>query len=366
MTKIAVIHDYLCGVGGSERVFKYITEEFTEADVYTLAFNPSCTLPYFSKITIRTTWLNKFVQTMSAFRWSFPVATYVMESLDLEEYDLVLTSSATVAKYVRTKKPIHVCYCYIPTRALWQNEKYFNKSLVGFLIRPLLTYLRKRDLKAACGVDRFISISDDSSRHIKAVYDRESEVLFSPIECEKFIFKTEKQESYLLVSRLEIWKEVEYAILAFNTLKLSLKIIGTGSHEAHLKSIAGPTIQFLGELNDYDLVSEYANARAVISTPELEYGLVPLEALCSGTPVIALGRGGILETMIPWSLEIASTGKYTSVFYSDPTAAALISAVQQFNGLTFDANFLFDHAKKFDVPIFKKRLREILNEELNI
>ena len=118
-------------------------------------------------------------------------------------------------------------------------------------------------------------------------------------------------------------------------------------------------------MNDDDLVRAYASARAVIFTPELEYGLIPLEALCSGTPVIALGRGGVLETMIPWSLEIASTGKYTSVLYSDPTAAALISAVQQFNGLTFDANFLFDHAKKFDVPIFKKSLRKILTEELN-
>ena len=139
--KIAIVHDYLCGIGGSERVFQYMCEEFQEADAYTLAYNPTMTLPYFKGRNIRTTWLNRYVQSMDAFRWSFPLATYVMESLDLSDYDVVLSSSATVAKYVRVPNGKHVCYCYIPTRALWQTGEYFGKSRTAALIKPLLSWV---------------------------------------------------------------------------------------------------------------------------------------------------------------------------------------------------------------------------------
>ena len=111
-SRIAIVHDYLCGLGGSERVFQYICEEFPDADIFTLAYNPEKTLPYFKSRKIRTTWLNFFVQTMQTFRWSFPVATYVMESANLRQYDIVLSSSATVAKYVKVPNGKHICYCY--------------------------------------------------------------------------------------------------------------------------------------------------------------------------------------------------------------------------------------------------------------
>jgi hypothetical protein len=145
--KVAIVHDYLCGMGGSERVFQYICEEFEEADAYTLAYNPERTLPYFKRREIRTTWLNHFVQSMDAFRWSFPFATHVMESLDLSEYDLVLSSSATVAKYIRVPNGKHVCYCYIPTRALWQTGEYFGGSWKSNLIKLFLRILSTMILK---------------------------------------------------------------------------------------------------------------------------------------------------------------------------------------------------------------------------
>ena len=116
--KLALVHDHLCGIGGSERIFQHLCEEFPEADIYTLAYNPKTTLPYFATRKIHTTWLNRWISNSEAFRWSFPVATYVMQSVDLSHYDVVLSSSATTAKYVKAPKGKHACYCYIPTRAL--------------------------------------------------------------------------------------------------------------------------------------------------------------------------------------------------------------------------------------------------------
>ena len=179
IVKLAIVHDYLCGMGGSERVFQYICEEFPEADTFALAYNPKRTLPFFKERDIRITWLNRYVQSMDAFRWSFPLATYVMESLDLSDYDVVLSSSATVAKYVRVPRGKHLCYCYIPTRALWQTDEYFGKSRKVALIKPLLSYLQRRDYRAAQRVDQFIAISQTTQNHIASTYNRDSKIIFS-------------------------------------------------------------------------------------------------------------------------------------------------------------------------------------------
>ena len=167
--KIALVHDYLCGIGGSERIFQYLCEEFTEADVYTLAYNPQRTLPYFQTRKINTTWMNKFVRSMGAFRLSFPISTYVMQSLRLSRYDVVLSSSATTAKYVTVDRGVHVCYCYIPTRAIWQYEEYFEKSIQSRIFGLLLPYFRRRDYEAAQKVDQLhcnIRIYQDPDKEI--------------------------------------------------------------------------------------------------------------------------------------------------------------------------------------------------------
>ncbi len=356
--KVAIVHDYLCGMGGSERVFQYICEEFEEADAYTLAYNPERTLPYFKRREIRTTWLNHFVQSMDAFRWSFPFATHVMESLDLSEYDLVLSSSATVAKYIRVPNGKHVCYCYIPTRALWQTGEYFGGSWKSSLIKLFLSYLKHHDLEAAQRVNQFIAISKTTQEHIANTYSRDSSVIFSPIDLDRFASSEHRGEHYLIVSRLEQWKRVDYAIEAFSRLGLPLKVIGTGKEEARLREMAGPNITFLGGVDDETLAREYAVAKAVIFTPFLEYGLIPLEANASGTPVICYGIGGITETMISWSKEAEiNYPSATAVFFYEQTANALIEAVRQFEKVSFDPAYLVKHASRWGVPEFKRQLR---------
>lgn len=358
--KIAIVHDYLCGFGGSERVFQYICEEFPEADAFTLAYNPDTTLPYFSGRGIRTTWMNKFVHGANTFKLAFPVSTYVMESLDLSQYDLVLSSSATVAKYLNVPNGVHVCYCYIPTRAIWHFEEYFGSGFKGRVFKFLLPWLKARDCNAAQRVNHFIAISEATRKYIGEYYGRESEVVYSPIDLDKFFPSEKKKEHYLIVSRLEYWKRVDYAIEAFNKMGLPLRIIGGGEEELRLKGIAKSNITFLGVVDDVVLAREYADAKAVIFTPFLEYGLIPLEANASGTPVICLGKGGITETMVPWVDGAENTATPTAVFFYEQTADALVSAVRQFEQASFDSEKLVKHASRWGVPEFRRQLRETI------
>jgi len=348
-------------MGGAERIFQYICEEFPEADVFTLAYNPAITLPFFKSVNINTTWLNRFVQSMEAFRWSFPIATYVMELLDLSSYDVVLSSSATVAKYVKVPNGKHICYCYIPTRALWQTEEYFRNSLKGVLVKTVLSYLKQRDYAAAQRVDQFIAISQFTKNQIASIYQRDAKIIFSPIDLDRFAPSPHRGDHYLVVSRLEKWKSVDYAIEAFTKLGLPLRVIGTGREERHLRNMAGPNIRFLGSVDDSTLAREYAEAKAVVFTPYLEYGLVPLEANACGTPVICYGVGGITETMIPWASDQAVSATPTAVFFYEQTANALAEAIEQFEQVTFNDASLIQHAELWGVPAFKRQLRDVVS-----
>lgn len=354
--RIALVHDYLCGIGGSERVFQYLCEEFKEADVYTLSFNPAKTLPYFKNIKINTTWLNKYVQSREAFKWSFPLATYAMEAIDLNEYDLVLSSSATVAKYVRVPNGIHICYCYIPTRALWQFDEYFGKSIKIQFLKFIIPLLKKRDYKAAKRVNHFIAISNSSKEFIRKFYNRDSTVIYSPIDLEKFRVSSFKKNHFLIVSRLEHWKKIDYAIQAFNTMNLPLRIIGTGKDEKRLKDMAKSNIEFLGEVDDNTLIREYSKAKAVIFTPELEYGLIPLESIACGTPVVCYGKGGVEETMIPWESN-NSKATSTAIYFYEQTPESLIEAIHKFEKASFNTQALVKHSLEWSVSEFKQKIR---------
>lgn len=360
--KIAIVHDYLCGMGGSERVFSYMCEEFKEADIFTLAYNPELTLPEFKVYNINVTWLNKFVRNMSQFRWSFPIATYVMQEMRLGRYDIVLTSSATVAKYVRAKPGRHICYSYIPTRALWQSDIYFANNFKSKLIKPFKRYLQKRDLEASSRVEKFIAISENTRLHIKNIYKRDSHVIYSPIVCDNFCPVQEKGDFYLLVSRLETWKMLEHALIAFNKNGKNLKIIGTGSDENRLKRLSQNNIEFLGAVDDDKLSYYYSTARSVIFTPELEYGLIPLEANASGTPVICFGRGGVNETMVAYDKEMKNEQNCTALFYYDQTPEALNETIRTFEKLSFNQTFMVDHAQKWDVSNFKSLIRTFVDD----
>jgi glycosyltransferase involved in cell wall biosynthesis len=363
--KMAIVLDQLCGMAGTERVAQYICEEFAEADVYTLAYNPQTTFPYFATRNIRTTWLNRIVRSMPAFRWSFPVATHVMQSLNLRSYDVVLSCSATVAKYISAPKGTHICYCYIPTRALWQFDAYFRPSLRAAVVKPFLNYLRNRDYRAAQRVDQFIAISEMTKQYISAYYKRTADVIHCPVDLTLFRPVGERKGHYLMVSRLESWKKLDFAVEAFNILNLPLRVVGSGPEEGRLRAMAKRNVVFVGNVDDATLATEYSAARAVVFPPYLEYGLIPLEANACGTPVICYGKGGVTETMIPVNGCNHSASPPTAVFFNEQTVAALIQAVREFEGCEFPRDNLIRHAEGWGVPEFQRRMRAAVTSFVN-
>ena len=364
--RTALVHDALCDVGGAERVFKYLCEEFEEADIYTLCYNPSKTLDFFRSRVINVTWLDKLIKTSQGLRMMFPIAATVMKNLDLSQYDLVISSSASIAKYVDAKKGKHICYCYYPTRALWEPDKYFGKGKWVRSLRPFLEYYRKKDKKMTQRVDQFIAISEDSRKYIKKYYERDSYVINCPIETDNFSPSDNKSDYFLLISRLLKWKRVDYAVEAFSELGLPLKIVGTGEEEGYLRNIAGPNIKFLGFIDDKQLAFEYSKARAVVFTPFLEYGLIPLEANASGVPVIAYGNGGITETMVPYnSGEKMTHQSPTAVFFYEQSKEALIEAIKLFEQVDFVSENLVDHASGWSVKSFQRKFRGYVSSFIN-
>ena len=360
--KLALIQDQLLIKGGSERIFQYMVEEFPEADIFTSAYSPHNTWPEFKKYKIKTTWANSFVRTHDQFKNFYPLLTNIFKNLDIFGYDIILSSSATVAKYISRFDGVHICYCYFPTRAIWNTDAYFKKSsknIKTLVFRALLPYLKRQDLAASRRVHKFIAISDHSRRAIAKIYDRSADVLFCPIDFEHFKkgITEEKGNHYLIVSRLERWKRLDYAIEAFNRLGLPLRIIGSGADGEEIKSLARDNIQFLGNVDDANLVKEYGKAKAVIFTPELEYGLVPLEASAAGTPVIAYGKGGVTETMQPVNEQLQGARPPTALFFYEQTPESLMAAVKEFEQITFDRMALVSHAEKFNIPSFKNALR---------
>lgn len=357
--RIALVHDQLLTLGGSERVFQYICESFPEATAFTLAYRPDLTVPYFKTRRVRTTLLNGVVRSMGTFRLAFPIATHVMERLDLRGFDVVLSSSATVAKYVRPMGSTHICYCYTPTRAIWQSESYFARGgVTASVFRALLPHFQRRDLAAARRIDHFVGISQMSARQIGEVYGRRASVLPCPIEVDRFRPSPIRGDHFLMVSRLERWKRLDYAIEACNRLGVPLRVVGDGEDAGRLRAMAGPTVTFLGSLNDAAVAREYSEARAVLFTPYLEYGLVPLEAAASGTPVIAFGEGGIRETMV--GLDEHSGTQPTALFFYEQTADALTAAIRRFDPNRFPSDALVAHAHRFSVPEFRRRLVQLV------
>jgi glycosyltransferase involved in cell wall biosynthesis len=331
-----------------------------EADVHTLALNRRRAIPYFAtKGGVRTTWMNSLVRNPATFRLWFPVATWAMRHLDLSAYDLVVSSAATVAHHVRAPNGRHVSYCYTPTRAIWSFDEYFGDSIKGRAFAALLPLMKRLELEAARDTDEFIAISRVSQAEIRRCYGRESRILHCPIDVTKFHPGDRRGSHYLIVSRLEPSKRVDYAVEAFTRMGAELRVVGTGPEMARLRRMAGRNVHFLGAVDDATLAREYGAARALVYTPYNEYGLTPLEANASGTPVIAYGAGGTRETMIPagdeGAAEIAS-----AVFFEAQTATAVEEAVARFERLTFDPVMLRRHASRWDVRTFQTRLRAML------
>jgi glycosyltransferase involved in cell wall biosynthesis len=356
--KIALVHDYLTQQGGAERVFELICRYFPTADIFTSLYDPQNTISLNNRL-VHTTKLQKLPGAAKYFRLLAPFYFKAFQTLDLQDYDLIISSSSAFAKAVR-KKPgaKHICFCHNITRFLWDTKVYLHeyKKYYPFLsiINHFFDSMRKEDILSSCSPDVYIANSSIVAQRINNTYKKQSQVINFPVDTSKFIFSEEKEDFYLVATRLISYKRVDLIVEAFNWLGLPLLIIGDGPERTNLESKALSNIQFLGHVSDAERNCLMAKARFVIVAALEDYGLVPIEANVSGTPVICYGAGGVLDTQIP--------GK-TGVFFCKKTPESLQAAVIQANQMTWDYANIRDHAlKHFSEQVFFEKIIEVVHE----
>ena len=301
--RIALIHDYLNQMGGAERVVAVLHETFPDAPIFTTIVDRDVLWPELASADICPSWMQKLPGLKKHFKKYLPLYPLAIESLDLKEYDLLISSSSAFAKgAIKGAKALHVCYCYSPMRFVWDYKNYVENENLSCLTRtilpPVIAGLKHWDLKTRCRPDYYIAISTVVRKRIKKIYGVDAEVIFPPVDVKKYKLRAHGDDFYLIVSRLNPYKKIELAVEAFNILGLPLKIIGSGPFLMNLKKLARPNISFLGRLDDKEVAEYYASCKALIFPGEEDFGIVPLEANAAGRPVIAFHGGGALDTII--------------------------------------------------------------------
>ena len=368
--KYALVHEWLTpkATGGSELVVKEILNH-VEADLYALIdFESSNPESYLYKRQIGTTFLQYFPAAANGVQKYLPLLPLAIEQLDLRQYDVILSSSHAVAKGIlTTPDQLHICYCHSPMRYAWDltfdylRQSKLGSGLPGWLTKYLLHQLRQWDVLSANRVDYFIANSQHTARRIWRCYRREAAVIYPPVNVEAFPLFLQKDDFYLTVSRLVSYKQVSLIVQAFNKLQLPLVIIGTGSEMEKIRQIANSNIKILGWQPD-DVVKKYmAQAKAFVYAACEDFGIALVESQACGTPVIAYGAGGALETV----QDVRSHKEQgTGIFFKEQTAAALIAAVEKFEMYqnAFNPEYLRSHAAQFSPEIFAQRYLDFLNK----
>ena len=303
--KVALVHDWLTGMRGGEKCLEIFCELFPDADVYTLLHVKGSVSASIERRPIKTSFIQSLPLSKRYYRYYLPLFPKAIETFNLKDYDLVISSSHCVAKGVRTSpQACHISYIHTPMRYIWdQYDNYFSNRGAGWLSRQImaliLPYLRKWDINSGQLPTYLIASSAHVARRIQKYYHRNAVVIHPPVDTSLFKPSSKDAGYYLMVTALVPYKRVDLAIQAFNQLKFALKIIGTGPEKKFLEQMAGPTIELMGLRTDSDVREAYATCRAVIFPGEEDFGIVPLEAMGSGKPIIAYGKGGALETVIP-------------------------------------------------------------------
>jgi len=353
--KVAIVHDWLTNMGGAEYFLIYLHQLFPEAPIYTTVYNPENLVPELRDLDVRTSFLQKKKKARKKHQKYFPYMPMAFESFDLNEYDLVISSSSSCAHGVITSPhTLHICYCHTPMRYAWEFYYEYTKDMKKIkkkFLKYFMNYMRIWDRVSADRVDYFIANSKTVSKRINKHYRRDSEVLYSPVRPDSFEVSDINEDYYFVVSRLVYYKRIDLAVKACTKLNKNLIVIGTGEEIDKLKKIAGPTVKFLGRQADEVIKQHYSRCKAFLFPGEEDYGLTPIEAQASGRPVIAYNRGGVTETVID--------GK-TGLFFNEQTVESLSEAILKFETMTFSKKDILEHASAFSVDEFKQKFLELV------
>lgn len=361
MLKVAIVHEWFSGEGGSEKVVKALHEIFPEAPVYVLVYDKNSMPKEYNDMDVRTSWLQKIPFSKKKYQNLLPLMPNAVEQYDLSEFDLVLSSSTCCAKGVLTKaNTIHICYCHTPMRYAWDLYHDYKKSknkIMQLIIAWQMKGIRQWDRLSADRVDFFIANSSYVGKRIFKTYRRDSEVIFPPVNTTFYTPGDEQGDYYYIVSRLVSYKRIDIAVQAFNDLGLPLIITGGGPELAKYKKMAKSNIIFTGKVTDDEVRDYYRGCKAFIFPGEEDFGITPVEAQACGKPVLAFGKGGALETVIE--------GK-TGMFFYQQNKEELKDVILQFEEkkISFDKEFIRKHAETFSNEVFKMKINKFISSKV--
>jgi len=367
--KIAIVHDWLTGMRGGEKCLEALCELFPQADIFTLLYDSSSVSPVIRGMPIKASFIQHFPFALKKYRNYLPLFPRAVESFNLNGYDLILSSSHCVAKGVKKpKNSFHLCYCYTPMRYVWSFfEQYFGsynflkKKIVGLVAENLKNW----DLKTLDRVDEFVAISKTIQKRINDIYKRASSVIYPPVDCEKFTLddNIKREDFYLCISALVPYKRIDIIIDAFNRCPdKKIFIIGDGNLRKELEGkISSQNIKLLGWVADCDLVALNQRAKAFIHAAEEDFGISPLEAQATGATVIAFGRGGVHETVVPLN---GTANNPTGIFFYKQGSEALIEAIDEFEKRINEFNPVWarNNAIKFSRDNFKNNFKSLITQ----
>lgn len=353
--RIALVHDWLNQRGGAEDVLEALVELYPNAPVFTSIYAPDKMPDSYRKWDIRTTWMDRLPGIHDHHQSYLPLYPRAFRHLDLSRYDLVLSNKSGLCHGVRTGNSPHLCYCLTPTRYLWQYGAYIEREQMddrtAAILRPVIHLMRRWDYAAAQRVTQFVAISSEIRWRIAKYYDRESVIIYPPVETARYMPSARRENYFLVVSRLIPYKRVDLAVQACTQLRLPLLVGGDGRDRERLERMAGPTVQFLGYVPDADLPDLMARCAAFIFPGLEDFGITPLQAQAAGRPVIAFRGGGALDTVIE--------GK-TGLFFDEQTVGSLCDALCRFDPSQYDLRVCRKNAVRFDRTVFEREIMRMV------
>jgi glycosyltransferase involved in cell wall biosynthesis len=357
--KVAIVHYWLVTMRGGEKVVEELCKLFPEADIFTLVCDREKLSPLLQSKTIHTSFLQRIPGARKHYQKLLPLMPFALEELDLQSYDLVISSESGPAKgIVARPDALHVCYCHSPMRYIWDHYHIYRRDL-GLIGRAMMTItappLRAWDVTTAARVDAFVANSAHVARRIRRVYNRDATVIHPPVAVDDFQATADLGDFYLCAGQLVTYKRVDLAVRAFTRMGKRLVVVGEGTQMAELKKVAGPSVELVG-YQPFPVLRDYlARCRALVFPGEEDFGILPVEAMASGRPVIAFGSGGARETV---------SSPEVGVTFAEQTEDSLIDAVMRFEArdATFDPAVIRRHAEGFSAALFRERMGRFIED----